>query len=67
MDEKRQKVNEDMFGFKSVIYQHCMDHIKGKCAMDWDVSNGFFRMYQESADLFPKTGFILKDYSFRVR
>jgi hypothetical protein len=56
-----------MFGFKSAIYQHCMDHNNGKCVMDWDVSHGFWRLYRESETLFPKTAFVLKDYSFRVK
>ncbi len=56
-----------MFGFKAVLYQHCMDHLKGKCTMDWNVSRGAVRLYPESEMLFPRTKLVLKDYSFKIK
>jgi hypothetical protein len=56
-----------MIGFKARVYQHCIDHVNGKCALDWNVCRGNIRVYPEAEDLFPKTAFVLKQYTMRVK
>jgi hypothetical protein len=56
-----------MFGFKAIVYQHCIDHLLGKKLIDWQVSKGKFNIINEMNGLMPKTAFILNEYSYRVK
>jgi hypothetical protein len=67
INEKRESVSEEVVGFKGYVFQHCMDHLNGKCSLDWDLCRGYLRLYTEAQDLFPKTGLVLRDYSLRIR
>ncbi len=56
-----------MTGFRSIIYQHCINHINGKLLINEELSKGKFQIAKEYVQYFPKAKFILSEYSLRVK
>lgn len=66
-DEMKKECQSEETGFRAQLIQHCIDHLNGDLLIDYHISKGEFYVENGLQELMPKTNFLLKQYSLRLR
>ena len=65
--EEKEFREEKFEGVLGQMVQHCMSHLDGQLMIDWQLSRGRFSFEPDIARYFPKSAFLLKEYSYRLK
>ncbi len=53
LDEDFEEVEDQLEGFEARVFQHEMDHIRGKNILNWEVSHGDIELIPGAKTDFP--------------